>query len=232
MMRRMKDEHAKQKAVNNTLQSELDATRGVASPALSASSRLRGANGRATPSSDDGNDPSLRSQLIEAQRQSQRVLSDNRELRSRLNNLEQELDEMRENLLSSQRESDERLVRVEDLEQEVERLQASLVVARGGQDETYLEQLTAENVMLKRENDELSHKIGLLLEDEPGSFGRDRPVSGVSERRASTSSSENALAFDALSNELDDWQRNLNRRTVSDYGSEAPEGHVRARSRS
>jgi DNA repair exonuclease SbcCD ATPase subunit len=230
-MRRIKDELTKQKAQNSALQSELDTTRGVASPAPSSSSRFRGVNGRGTPSSDDGNDAPLRSQLIEAQRQSQRLLSDNKELRSRLSVLEKELDEVRDNLVASQVELDDRLTRVEDLEQEVDRLQASLEAARGGQDATYLEQLTTDNLALKRENEELSHKIGILLEDEP-SFGRDRPVSGVSERRASISSSENALAFDALSNELDDWQRHLNRQTMSDYGSDAPEGHVRARSRS
>jgi chromosome segregation ATPase len=241
MMRRIKDELTKQKNQNTALQAELDAARsGVASPTPGASSRLRGINGRGTPSSEDGHgshDPAMRSQLIDAQRQAQRVASENRELRGRLNELEKEVERLKDHLVSTQRESDDRLTRVEDLEQEIERLQSSLVVARGGHDETLLEQLTSENLALKRENEELSHKIGLLLEVEP-SYGRDRPVSGVSDRRASTSSSENAMAFESLSNELDDWQRQLassmsSRRPLSDYDSEPiGAGHSRTRSRS
>ncbi|KAI0756785.1 hypothetical protein C8Q80DRAFT_1130480 [Daedaleopsis nitida] len=230
-MRKMKDELTKQKTLNQSMQAEMD--RG------SPSMRLRGLNGRGTPSSDDSNE-FLRNQLQDAQRQVQRLNTDNKDLRTRIDSLEQDLEHMRDNVIASQRDSDERLSRIEELEQDVERLQNSLVVARGGHDETILEQLSNENTTLKRENEQLSHKIGLLLavdQDQP-SFGHGRPVSGFSERRASTSSSENAMAFEHLSSELDDWQRQLassmsNRRPIIEYDTHSSSiGHERARSRS
>ncbi|OBZ78636.1 Tip elongation aberrant protein 1 [Grifola frondosa] len=229
-MRKMKDELTKQKALNQSMQTELDRA-----SSTEPSSRIRGVNGRGTPSSDDGQEL-LRNQLSDAQRQVQRLNGDNKDLRSRIDSLERDLENMRENVISSQRETDEHLSRIEELEQEVERLQNSLVIARGGHDETLLEQLSNENTTLKRENDQLSHKIGLLLEVDQPAFGHGRPMSGISERRASTSSSENAIAFEHLSSELDDWQRQLassmsNRRPVVDYDSN-PLGHERARSRS
>jgi chromosome segregation ATPase len=237
MMRKVKDELTKAKAQNSNLQAELDVARGVSPPP--GGSRMRGLNGRGTPSSEDshGHDHTLRSQLIEAQRLSQRLSAENKELRARLDGLEKDIDILKDNLVASQRESDDRYTRIDDLEQEVERLQSSLVVARGGHEETLLEQLTGENVYLKRENEQLTHKIGLLLEVEP-SFDRNRPTSGVSERRVSTSSSENAMAFENLSNELDDWQRQLassmsSRRPMSGYDSDAQTAnHSRMRSRS
>ena len=228
-MRKMKDELTKQKTLNQSMQAEID--RG------SPSMRLRGLNGRGTPSSDEGNE-FLRNQLQDAQGQVRRLNADNKELRSRIDSLEQDLEHMRDNVIQSQRESDERLSRIEELEQDVERLQNSLVIARGGHDETLLEQLSNENTNLKRENDQLSHKIELLLAVDQPAFGHGRPISGisVSERRASTSSSENAMAFEHLSSELDDWQRQLassmsTRRPVLDYDSPSL-GHERARSRS
>ncbi|CAL1695133.1 unnamed protein product [Somion occarium] len=230
MMRKMKDELTKQKTVNQSLQAELD--RSSSDPG----SRIRGMNGRGTPSSDASDaHEMLRNQLIDAQRQVQRLNVDNRDLRSRIDTLEGDLEHMRDNVIASQRESDERLSRIEELEQDVERLQNSLVIARGGHDETLLEQLSNENTILKRENEQLSHKIGLLLEVDQPSFGA-RPISGVSERRASTSSSENAMAFENLSSELDDWQRQLassmsNRRPLNDFET-SPLGHDRSRSRS
>jgi predicted RNase H-like nuclease (RuvC/YqgF family) len=222
MMRRIKDELTKTKAQNASLQADLEAARGVASPALNGSTRSR-MNGRGTPSSEDGNDPAIRTQLIEAQRQAQRVVAENRDLRGRLDALERELEEIREHLTATQHESDDRMTRVEDLEQEIERLQQSLVVARGGHEDSFVDQLANENVVLKRENEELTHKIGLLLEAEPD-YGRARPISGISQRRASTSSSENAMAYDDFSNELDGWQRHIagsgsTRRPDSDYES-------------
>ncbi|TBU34681.1 hypothetical protein BD311DRAFT_746594 [Dichomitus squalens] len=226
-MRKMKDELTKQKTLNQSMQAEME--RG------SPSMRLRGLNGRGTPSSDDSNE-FLRNQLQDAQRQVQRLNNDNKDLRNRIDSLEQDLEHMRDNVIQSQRESDERLSRIEELEQDVERLQNSLVIARGGHDETLLEQLSNENTNLKRENDQLSHKIELLLAVDQPSFGHGRPMSGISERRASTSSSENAMAFEHLSSELDDWQRQLassmsNRRPVLEYDSPSL-GHERARSRS
>ncbi|TFK36888.1 hypothetical protein BDQ12DRAFT_754358 [Crucibulum laeve] len=216
MMRRMRDELTKQKNTNTQLQTELDTVRG----GKSSDSRSRNMNGRTTPSEDDV----LRNQLVDAQRQVQRVHSENKDLRLRLDTLEKDLERLRDSLLASQRLSDDRLSQVEDLQHEVDRLQASLVIARGGHDETTLEKLSSENTTLRRENEQLSHKIGLLLEVEQPSFGR--PISGVSARRASTSSSENALAFEHLSSELDDWQRQMaassmsNRRPLSDFDSE------------
>ncbi|KAF9015562.1 hypothetical protein BDQ17DRAFT_1341282 [Cyathus striatus] len=208
MMRRMRDELTKQKNTNVQLQTELDTVRGG----------KRSVNGRSTPSSEE---EGVRAQLIDAQRLAQRVQNENKELRSRLDKLEKELELLRDNLLVSQRESDDRLTQVEELQHEVERLEASLAVARGGQEETLLEKLSIENTTLRRENEQLSHKIGLLLEVDQPSFGQGRPMSDVSGRRLSTSSSENALAFEHLSSELDDWQRHLassmSNRRVSDF---------------
>lgn len=214
MMRKMKEELTKQKNQNSVLQSELDALRG------NPGARL---NGRSTPSSSDEVAEGLRSQLVESQRQAQRFSNENKDLRVRIESMERELEAMRDNLVAAQRESDERLSRIEEMEQDVERLQNSLVIARGSHDESFLEQISSENTRLKRENEQLSHKIGLLLEVDQPTFGG-RPISGVSDGRASTSSSENAMAFENLSSELDDWQRQLassmgNRRPVSDLES-------------
>lgn len=225
-MRRMKDELAKQKQANTSVQSELDAAR--------PGSRTRGVNGRNTPS-DEGSDV-LRGQLQDAQRQAQRLNGENRDLHLRLDSVEKDLESLRDNLIASQRESDDRLVRVEELEHDIERLEGSLVVARGGHNETILETLSNENSNLKRDNEQLSHKIGLLLEVDQPAFGQGRPISGVSHRRASTSSSENALAFEHLSTELDDWQRQLassmsNRRPLSQLEPQSV-AHDRTRSRS
>lgn len=233
-MRKMKDELTKQKTMNQNLQSELEGRSTSTEPG--SASRIRGLNGRGTPSSESSDAHEvLRNQLIDAQRQVQRLNGDNRDLRLRIDTLERDLEHMRDNVIASQRESDERLSRVEELEQDVERLQNSLVIARGGHDETLLEQLSNENTNLKRENEQLSHKIGLLLEVDQPSFGA-RPISGISERRASTSSSENAMAFEHLSSELDDWQRQLassmgNRRPIGEFAESTPLGHIRNRSR-
>jgi chromosome segregation ATPase len=229
MMRKMKDELAKQKAANANLQAELESA--PAGPS-SSDPRTRGLNGRNTPSSEDSLE--FRTQLNEAQRQAQRLRSENQELRQRLDSLEKEVKSLEDSLVASQRESDERLARVEDLEQDVERLQGSLVITRGGHDETLLEKLSNENATLRQDNEQLQHKIGLLLEvDQPG-YGA-RPIS-TALRPVSTSSSENAIAFENLSSEFDDWQRQLvssisTRRPLSEFDSLDP-GHERTRSRS
>ncbi|KAH7930533.1 hypothetical protein BV22DRAFT_1124814 [Leucogyrophana mollusca] len=223
MMRRMKDELTKQKATNTSLQAELDAARGRSS--TEPGSRIRGTNGRSTPSDD--NHEHFRTQLVEAQKHTQRLNGENRDLRLRIESLEKDLEIMKDNLVLSQRESDDRLARVEELEHEVQRLNATLIVYRGGSDETVLEQITNENINLKRENEQLSHKIHLLLEVDQPSYNHNRPPS--------MSSSEN---FEHLSNELDDWQRQLassmsTRRPMSDFDSPPHTlGHERARSRS
>jgi hypothetical protein len=209
-MRRMKEELTKQKAQNSALKAELDASQGNHS--VEPGTRSRGING--TPSPEDGQE--MRGQLVDAQRQAQRLNNENKELHLRLDALEKDLDALRDNLIASQKESDDRLAKVDELEQEVDRLHGSLELARGGQDETLIDRLNNENSTLRQENEQLSHKIGLLLEVDPPNFGHGRPLS---QQRASTSS-ENVLAFEHLTGELEDWQRQLassmgNRRSLN-----------------
>ncbi|KAJ8083785.1 hypothetical protein AAF712_000706 [Marasmius tenuissimus] len=236
MMRKMRDELTKQKSINTQLQAEASSADGSRSGSRSGS---RGLNGRSTPSEDGEAINQLRTQLSDSQRALQRAQTENRELHVRLDSLERELEALRDSLVASQRESDDRLSQVEELQHEVDKLQQSLVITRGGNEETVLEKLSSENTILRRENEQLSHKIGLLLEvDQPG-FGSGRPISGISvdgPRRASTSSSENALAFEHLSSELDDWQRQLassmsQRRPLSDF-DDSPHGSTSGRARS
>jgi chromosome segregation ATPase len=219
----MKDELGKQKNVNAGLQAELDSLKAGGDP-----SRAR-VNGRNTPSAAE--DENLRTQLADMQRQNQRLNLENHELRRRIESMEREQENLRSNIVAIQRESDERLSHAEDLEQEIKRLETALKFARGGNDESMVERLASENTALKRENEQLSQKIDLLLEDDQ--FGGDRPLSNISDRRVSTSSSDNALAYESLSNELDDWQRQLAtsmsaRRPV---GDDRVYDHQRTRSR-
>ncbi|TFK77279.1 hypothetical protein BDN72DRAFT_953734 [Pluteus cervinus] len=234
MMRRMKEELTKQKAANVTLQTDLDATRSGKSPSDPRLRNLNGTTGRSTPTSEDGHD-NLRSQLVDTQRQAQRLLGENKELRLRLDTLDKELELLRDELVASRRESDDRSIQIKELQHEVDLLQTSLNLARGGQEETLLEKLTNENATLRHENEQLTRKIGLLLEVDHPAFGGDRPVSGISTRRLSSSSSENALAFEHLSSEFDEMQRQFatsfgNRRPISDYEPEPAERARPARS--
>lgn len=216
MMRKMRDELSKQKNINVQLMTDLDASRGG-----KGDSRSRSVNGRNTPSAED---EAIRGQLVESQRVAQRLNAENKELHQRINNLEKDLKALGDNLLASQRESDDRLGQVEELQHDIDRLQSSLGVLRSGHDETILEKISNENTTLRRENEQLSHKIHLLLDVEQPSFGQGRPMSDISGRRTSTSSSENALAYEHLSSELDSWERQLasSRRPVSEFETESP----------
>jgi len=196
MMRRVREELNKQKSINTALQADVEALRS----GRPGDVRSRSVNGRSTPSSEDD---TVRTQLLDSQRQAQRITAENKELRLRVEHLEKELELLRENLHAAQREADDRFNQVEELQRDLERTRATLEIVRGGTDETFLEKLNNENGRLRQENEDLSRKIGLLLEDQSG-YDR-RPMSG----RLSTSSSENALAFEHLSSELDDWQRQL-----------------------
>jgi chromosome segregation ATPase len=212
MMRKMREELTKQKSANTQLQTDLDIAR--------SGRPMRSVNGRTTPSDDE-----LSRQLIEAQRQAQRLHSENKDLRLRIETLEKDVELLRDKLVASQRESDDRLSQVEELQHDVERLKDSLVIARGGHGETLLEKLNNDNADLRRENDQLSRKIEILLEVDRPDFGN-RPISGISGQRTSISSSDNALAFEHLSSELDDWERHLaassmsHRRQLSELDSD------------
>lgn len=218
MLRRMKEELTKQKNLNSTLQSELDASRGV--NGAEAGSRTRNANGRNTPLSDDDG---ARTHLAEAQRQNQRVAMENQDLHRRLEGLQGDVEELRDHLVAAERNSESRLQQAEELQNEVERLENALRLAHSGDDEAVLEQLIHENTALKSDNKLLTDKINLLLEvHQPGYDGANHRASTMSARRASNSSSEKVMAFESLSNELDDWQRRLassssSHRPISDY---------------
>jgi len=128
-------------------------------------------------------------------------------------------------------ESDLRIQQIEDLETEMDRLDAALQAARHQSQVSFAEQLYQENAELKRENDLLQQRIGLLLDvDQPG-----RNPNRLSGRPDSRSSSIKDHAFDALSSELDDWlaTSSTSRRPLSEYEPEIPQrsaarGPVRA----
>lgn len=207
MMRRMKEDYAKSKALNEKLQSELDVSRGITSS--EAGSRTRGATGRNTPLSDDGHD-SLRGQLVESQRSLQRLTADRNELKRQLEALQRDLEQSREDLVIAQNESSEREVQIEELEAKIEELQHSLSLARNGSDETVVERLTSENAALRREKDLLSHKVHILLDDQ-GGYGQEggRPISGISRPDSQTSTENGMTQFDSF----EDWQQRVNSRT-------------------
>lgn len=153
-MRRMEDELTKQKQSNADLRSELNAAR--------SGSQAHGTNGTSAPLSDKF----IHGQLADTQPegQGQGLDNENGDLHFKLDSVEKELTALRAHLLVSQRESDDRLLRVHELERDVQRLEASLTVVQGRHDETLMT-LSNENSDLRRENEELSHKICFLLGD-------------------------------------------------------------------
>ncbi|KAJ1301808.1 hypothetical protein OPQ81_009036 [Rhizoctonia solani] len=213
MMRRMKEDYAKSKALNEKLQADLDSLRGITSS--EAGSRTRGATGRNTPLSDEGHD-SMRTQLVESQRSLQRLTADRNELKRQLEALQRDLGQSREDLVIAQNEASERELQIEELETKIEHLERSLTLARNGSDETVVERLTNENAALRREKDLLSHKVHILLDDQ-GGYAEDRPVSGISHRESQASTENGMTQFDSF----EDWQQRINSRASttreSDY---------------
>lgn len=195
MLRRMKEELTKQKNLNSSLLAEVEALRRG-----SADGTRPRANGRATPS-DEAHDGVLRNQLVDAQRQTQRLTAENQDLHRRVELVQGDLERLRRDMDSLQREAEERLIRIEELQDDNDQLQASLQIARRGGDESMAEQLQRENITLKKENEQLSHKIELLLEVDPQSTygGGDLP-----NRRVSITSSEEMET--GMSGQLDDWR--------------------------
>lgn len=199
MLLRMKEELARQKAANSSLQSEVDASRGI-----EGGSRSRNVNGRGTPLSEDSHDAPIRPQILEIQRQNQRLIAENQDLRRRFDSLDHDLELMRESLLSSQQEAEAKAMELERLETEVEHLEESLSLARQAHDSSFVDRLGTENSLLQRKNAELSKKIELLLEVDQAGFDRNRPMSNLSDH-----SSERVGDFETFYTELDDWHRKL-----------------------
>lgn len=224
----MKDDLQKQKSANSSLQLELETSRG------SDSGSRRGGDG--SPTNDDIE--AIRAQLSNSERTCQKLTSENQNLIRRLDKLQLEVQQLQDNLLASQQESETRLSHVEELETDIERLQASLSVARNGHDETLAEQLTRENQSLKRENDLLSHKISILLDVDHTGYTNDRPIS-IDSHRDSRASLDNDMAYESLSHELDYWHGKLantagSHRRLSELDPDptTPLAHERKHSRS
>ncbi|KAG8918271.1 Negative regulator of mitotic exit [Tulasnella sp. 418] len=215
VIRQVKEELNKQKSANQSLQSDLDAARGVNTS--EAGSQTRNANGRNIPLSDEDGP-----RVVQAQCQVHHLQLENQDLRRRVEALQSELEEVRDNLVAAQRASEAKLQHAEDLEAEVKHLENAMKLSRNGaHDKSLTEQLTAENIALKNENKILLDKINVLLEvDQPG-FDTMRRTSTLSNRcPASQSSSENAMALESLSNEIDHRQRRLARCPASQSSSE------------
>lgn len=212
MLRKMKEELAKQKGLNASLQSELEGVRSGSE----GGSRARPPNGRVTPLSDDGQEGILRAQLVEAQRQTQRLTAENHDLHRRLDLLQGDLERLRRELDNLQHEADSRLSRIEMLEDENERLESSMSGNRQGNHDATADQLQRENNSLRREIEQLSQRIALLLDVE-------HPGSHDTNQRESDSSMDPNLNMESISSQMDDWQRRYgtgnssNTRPISDY---------------
>ena len=207
MLRRMKEELSKQKGINASLQTELDGIRGTSPSNDGNRTRAININGRGTPLSDDGHDV-LRTRLEDVVRQRDKIFTENNELKRQLEAINQELEHMREDFMATQHELEGRANYIQQLEDELKTLEISLQDVQRSNNHNFVEQLRDENQKLKRENEEFSQRIALLLEVDT-EFGRNGSMSEISNRRNSHSSSDNAIAFENFSNELDVWQRQL-----------------------
>lgn len=215
LMRRIKEEHVVQKKNNAALQAELDGFRSGSE----SSSRTRIVNGRMTPLSDDSHshDSPSRAEHQEVQRRLQRATTESAELQKRVASMENEMAAMRQALNDARREVDLRVGQIEDLEADVDRLDAALEAARSDASASLSDKLQEENVELKRENDLLQQRIGLLLDmDQPPNSRGNHRLSGRPDSRASSIKDHQ---FDALSSELDDWlaASGSSRRPISTY---------------
>lgn len=155
MLRKMKHELSKQKGLNASLQSELEGVRSGSE----AGSRVRPLNGRVTPMSDDGQESALRAQLVEAQRQTQRLTVENQELHRRIELLQGDLERLRQELDNVRHDSGH---------------------SRGVGSTS--DQLHRENESLRHQNEQLHQRIALLLDV------KEDPNSMSSNLRASDSS--------------------------------------------
>lgn len=202
ILKKLREELAKQKGLNTSLQNELEGVRSGSE----GGSKVRPPNGRVTPMSDDGQESVLRAQLVEAQRQTQRLTAENQDLHRRLDLLQGDLDRLRRELDNLQHEADQRMSRIDMLEDENERLESSLGALHQGNQESLAEQLQRENMALRRDNEQLQQRIGLLLdvEQRPGSH---------SPQRASESSMDPVMNMESISSQLDDWQRQYGNNT-------------------
>ncbi|GJJ09848.1 hypothetical protein Clacol_004072 [Clathrus columnatus] len=231
ILRRMKDELSRAKNMNQELQNEVSSLRGD-SP---AGSRMR--NGRATPGSDDpAVNEILRNRVSDLEKQNHRLTQENAKFHQRLESNNAELDRLKDLLMNLQHEADGRQLLNQELEEEIDRLEASLTAARGGQDETFAEKLSNENTVLKRENEQLSHKIRVLLDDQMDFDNR--PSSDILDKRSSRTSDDNVMNLESLSQELEILQRrmtsdpHLHGRRPSEQGPELINGSERTRARS
>ena len=146
VLKKMEEELSKQKGLNASLQSELEGVRSGSE----AGSRVRPLNGRVTPMSDDGQESVLRTHLIEAQRQTQRLTVENQDLHRRVELLQGDLGRLRQELDNIRHESGH------------SRAPGSMG-----------DQVHRENQSLRHENEQLHQRIALLLDvkEDPNSMG-------------------------------------------------------------